>query len=83
MEWRERGRKGRCWWERFLGKVLRVQWGGECRTILGRRERILSEPPSESLRFDAHHSIGPLKEEVDFQGFLRGPLNTSHQESSG
>lgn len=70
---KERRKSGReeNWWDRFLGKPLRVQWAGGSRKILKQRGKILSEPPSESLNFDAHDSIEPLKEEVDFQGSSR------------
>lgn len=71
-EGRKCGREGN-WWDRFSGKTLRVQWAGGSRKILKQRGKILSESPSEGLNFDAYDSIGPLKEEVDFQGSSRSP----------
>lgn len=34
---------------------------------------MLSKPLSQGLKSDAYHSTEPLREEIDFQEFPRGP----------
>lgn len=54
-EGRDGRREGKNSWDRFLGEYsgVRVQWGEGCRKMIKQRGKILSEPPSQRLNFDA------------------------------